>query len=140
MGCSAICGLGIRNDLSQRKQSSCYPFDQRFVKRFTAAANLAKRSNLRLSGGPTITSEQDVGSVMLKAVLNEGGDELIDGAKDEPVLPGRAAIGISARTRHQVTSRSQELFAANEQFRCGGFATTRADDRSRGKQPAWCKA
>ena len=110
------------------------------LKRFTAAAHLAKLSNLRLSGGPTITSEQGAGSVMLKAVLNEADDELIDGAKDEPVLPGRAAIGISARARHQVTSRSQELFAANGQFRGGGFATTRADDRSRGRRPAWCRA
>ena len=36
---------------------------------------------------------------MLKAVLNQADNELIDGAKDEPVLPGRAAIGISARAR-----------------------------------------
>ena len=108
--------------------------------RFPAATHLAKLSNLRLSGGPTITLEQDAGSVMHNAVLNRMGDELIDDAKDAPVLPGGVAIGISARARQQVTSRSQGLFAANGQFRGGGFATTRADDRSRGRRPAWCRA
>ena len=50
------------------------------------------------------------------------------------------SVIVCSSIRRQVISRSQGLFAANRQLRGAAFATTRADDRSRGKRPAWCKA